>query len=132
MVIIMREAYPVIISKTNNEYYVSIPDFDIATQGKDIPNAIYMARDAIGLMGIDMEDDGKELPKPNSVKAKVAKDDIITLVDVDFMEYRKKVDNRAVKKNCTIPYWLNEEAEKEGVNFSRVLQEGLLKAISKA
>lgn len=129
----MRAAYPVIISKTeDNFYYVSIPDFDIATQGTDIPDAIYMARDAIGLMGIDMEDSGRELPQPNSAQYKYDQGDIVTLVDVDFSEYRRKVDNRAVKKNCTIPYWLNEEAEKAGINFSKILQEALMNVLQKA
>jgi predicted RNase H-like HicB family nuclease len=121
----MKEAYPIIISKEKDGYYVSIPDFDIATQGTSIADAISMARDAIGLMGIDMEDEGKPLPAPNSVKAQPGDNDIVTLVDVDFTEYRKKVDNRSVKKNCTIPYWLNVEAEKAGINFSKVLQDAL-------
>src|SRR5690606_23946162 len=111
-------------------YYVSIPDFDIATQGTSIVNAIEMARDAIGLVGVDMQDDGKELPKPNSVKFEAKEGDIVTLVDVDFTEYRKKVDNRAVKKNCTIPYWLSVEAEKAGINFSKVLQEALMQKLN--
>ena len=55
-----------------------------------------MARDAIGIMGIDMEDDGKELPRPSSAKVTPNEDDIVILVDVDFTEYRKRVDNRAV------------------------------------
>ncbi|ODM27622.1 antitoxin HicB [Clostridium sp. Bc-iso-3] len=121
----MKEAYPIIITEEKDGYYVSIPDFDIATQGISIADSITMARDAIGLMGIDMEDDGKELPKPNSVKVQPGEKDIVTLVDVDFAEYRRKHENRAVKKNCTIPSWLNEEAEKAGVNFSKVLQEAL-------
>lgn len=60
-----------------------------------------------------------------------SKDDIVTLVDVDFAEYRKKVDNKAVKKNCTIPYWLNVEAEKAGINYSKVLQEALMNILGK-
>jgi post-segregation antitoxin (ccd killing protein) len=44
---------------------------------------------------------------------------------VDFAEYRRKNDMRAVKKNCTIPSWLNYEAERAGVNFSAVLQTAL-------
>jgi len=126
----MKEVYPIIISKEKDGYYVSIPDFDIATQGTSIVNAIEMARDAIGLMGIDMEDDGKPLPKPYSVKIQPEENDIVTLVDVDFTEYRKKVDNRAVKKNCTIPYWLSVEAEKAGINFSKVLQEALIQRLN--
>ena len=126
----MKEAYPIVISKEKEDYYVFIPDFNISTQGKSVVDSIAMARDAIGLMGIDMENNGKPLPKPYSVKIEAGENDIVTLVDIDFTEYRKKVDNRAVKKNCTIPYWLNEEAEKAGINFSKVLQEALMQKLN--
>ena len=104
-----------------------VPDFEINTQGTDIANAIEMARDAIGVVGIDMEDDGESLPEPTAVSAVKADSvaDIVTLVDVDFGEYRRKNDMRAVKKNCTIPSWLNFEAEKAGVNFSAILTAAL-------
>ena len=88
-----------------------------------------MARDVIGLMGIDFEDDKKELPIPYSKSFEAEKEDIVTLVDIDFSEYRKKVDNRAVKKNCTIPYWLSVEAERAGVNYSRLLQDAIISAL---
>ena len=89
-------------------------------------DAIMMARDLIGLMGIDMQDDGKELPIPNSKEYEVSEGDMVTLVDVDFSDYRKRVDNKAVKKNCTIPYWLSVEAENAGINYSRILQDALM------
>ena len=127
-----RIVYPVIISKEKDGYYVSIPDFESATQGRSIADAIMMARDAIGLMGIDMQDDGKEIPIPNSKTYITEKDDIVTLVDVDFMEYRRRVDNRAVKKNCTIPYWLSIEAERAGSNYSRILQDALIRVLGVA
>lgn len=121
-----KSAYPIILKKTDDGYYVEIPDFDIGTQGESIPDAMKMARDAIGLMGIDMQDDGKEIPEPYSVERKPEKEDIVTLVDIDFSEYRKKADNRAVKKNCTIPYWMSVEADKQGVNYSRLLQDAII------
>ncbi|MGG3325909.1 type II toxin-antitoxin system HicB family antitoxin, partial [Bacillus velezensis] len=31
-------------------------------------------------------------------------------------------ENKAVKKTLTVPKWLAEAAEKEGVNFSQLLQ----------
>ena len=122
----VREVYPIIISKEEIGYFVSIPDFEIATQGENVADAIAMARDAIGLMGIDMQDEGKELPIAYSKSYETNEGDIVTLVDVDFAEYRRRVDNRAVKKNCTIPYWLSVEAEKAGINYSRVLQEAIM------
>ena len=135
--IVMKVVYPVFIAEHKNDYLVYVPDMDIYTEGKNLADAIEMARDAIGLKGIDLEDDKKELPTPSSHEdaMKKAKENadvfdyskgILTLVDVDFAEYRKRVDNRAVKKNCTIPYWLSVEAEKVGINYSRILQEALM------
>ena len=123
----MKKAYPVILSRGEKFIVAYVPDFQINTQGADIADAIEMARDAIGGVGIDMEDDGESLPEPTAVSAVKADSvaDIVTLVDVDFGEYRRKNDMRAVKKNCTIPSWLNFEAEKAGVNFSAILTAAL-------
>ena len=123
----MKKAYPVILSQGEKFIVVYIPDFEINTQGENIAEAIEMARDAIGVVGIDLEDDGESLPEPTVIsKVKTnSKNDIVTLVDVDFSEYRRKNDLKAVKKNCTIPSWLNFEAEKAGINFSAILTAAL-------
>lgn len=124
----MKSAYPIVMTQGKEFIVVFVPDFNINTQGKDVPDAIEMARDAIGLMGIDMQDEGEALPKASNladVQTDAPSGSIVSLVDVDFAEYRKKNDMRAVKKNCTIPSWLNFEAEKAGVNFSAVLQAAL-------
>lgn len=118
--------YPIVLKWVGNSYHVRIPDFDISTQGDSVLDAIRMARDAIGLMGIDMEDKGIQLPAFNTNSVKSDQGDIVTYVDVDFDEYRKRIDNKAVKKNCTIPYWLNVQAEKANINYSKVLQEALI------
>ena len=125
----LRKAYPVILTPTETGYSVYIPDFNINTQGEDLADALYMARDAIGIMGIDMEDDGMEIPNPKSVKYDCTGDEMVSLVDIDFAEYRRLVDNRVVKKNCTIPSWMNERAEKAHVIFSKVLQDALISIV---
>lgn len=127
----MKKAYPIILSQRETFILVYVPDFEINTQGETIAEAIEMARDAIGVVGIDMEDDGESLPEPtiiSEVKTDV-ETDIVTLVDVDFSEYRRKNDLRAVKKNCTIPSWLSFEAEKAGINFSAILTAALKKEL---
>lgn len=124
-----KGAYPIVLKRTQEGYYVEIPDFGVGTQGETIAESMEMARDAIGLMGIDMEDDGIAIPEPYSVEVESEKGDVVTLVDVNFAEYRKRVDNRAVKKNCTIPYWMSVEADKIGVNYSRLLQEAILELL---
>lgn len=123
----MKKAYPVILTKGKKFILAYVPDFEINTQGEDVADAIEMVRDAIGVVGIDMEDENEKIPEPtviSEVKVELP-DAIITLVDVDFSEYRRKNDLRAVKKNCTIPSWLNYEAEKAGINFSALLTSAL-------
>ena len=123
----MKNSYPVILMPDKVGYIVYVPDFNINTEGDTLTEAIELARDAIGIIGIDMEDNDESLPSPTAI-SKVKTDstaDIVTLVDVDFAEYRRKNDMRTVKKNCTIPSWLNFEAEKAGVNFSAILTAAL-------
>ena len=129
----MKIAYPIIMTKGEKCIVVFIPDFNINTQGNDIPDSIEMARDAIGLIGTDMEDDGEVLPDASSlddVRTNAPSNSIVSLVDVDFDEYRKKNDMRAVKKNCTLPSWLNYEAEKANINFSQLLQQALIQKLN--
>lgn len=123
----MKAAYPIVVTKGKTHFVVYIPDFEINTQGKDIAEAMEMARDAIGITGIDMEDEHEEIPVPSdlsSIKA-TDKDCIVTLVDVDFAEYRRKNDMKTVRRNVSLPSWLNAEAEKAGINVSALLQGAL-------
>lgn len=122
----MKNSYPIILTPEKVGFSVYIPDFDINTQGDSMTEAIEMARDAIGLMGIDMEDDGKVIPEASSVNnVKYSGDELLSFVDVDFTEYRRKNEIRTVKKNCTLPSWLCYEAEQANINFSQVLQAAL-------
>ena len=122
----MKNAYPIVLIPEKEGVTVYIPDFDINTQGGDLSEAIEMARDAIGLMGIDMEDDKKELPIPSLTREiKINDGELVSLVDVDFAEYRRKNEIKVVKKNCTLPSWLCYEAEKANINFSQALQAAL-------
>lgn len=119
----MKRSYPIVLMPEERGYTVFIPDFNINTQGDNLTEAIEMSRDAIGLMGIDMEDDGKSIPAASAIRDVMCKSkEIVSLVDVDFAEYRRKNDMKVVKKNCTIPSWLCYEAEKANINFSQLLQ----------
>ena len=130
----MVGVYPVIFTKTKECVLVEVPDLRILTQGKDMADAIYMARDAIGLQGITLEDMEQEIPKPSELsqidphEGTFADEGMgfVSMVDVDFLEYRRRVDNKTVRRNVTLPNWLNREAEAARINVSKVLQEALM------
>ena len=129
--------YPTLIKQYDNAYLAYIPDLDIMTEGKDEYDAISMARDAISLLVMSLQDDHKPIPSPSSAQAAIAcaakradeetdfTDAMLTYIDADVAAYRLKYRNHAVKKNCTIPAWMNEEATALGFNFSQILQEAL-------
>ena len=122
----MKTAYPVVFSKVDNGYVVHVPDFTIDTQGNNFADAIEMARDAIGIIGIDMEDDNVSLPIPSDPTGiKCKKGDIVSMVDIDFLEYRRINERRTIRRNVSLPSWLNSEAERAGINVSAVLQTAL-------
>ncbi len=141
----MKQVYPTFILDTNDgsehPFLVCVPDLDIFTEGDTFADAIEMARDAIGLTGISMEDHKEEIPQPSDQEAayeKVSQDTedidfskgVLTYVDIDFSEYRKKVDTKTVRRNVALPSWLNYEAEHAGINVSRVLQEALMEVLN--
>ena len=122
----MKVVYPVVITKGDKFMIASIPDCQIDTQGKDLADAIEMARDAISLWCVSEQDAGRPLPVPSElVDARKKFGESVTLVDSDIDEYRRKHDARTVRKNLTLPSWLNEKAEKANVNFSQLLQRAL-------
>lgn len=116
----MKQVYPTFIINTEDgsehPFLVCVPDMEIYTEGNSFADAIEMARDAIGLAGISMEDNKQELPSPSEQAAaieKVQKDTedidfskgILTYVDVDFSEYRRKIDTKTVRRNVALPSW---------------------------
>ena len=121
----MKSAYPIILTPTAKGYLVYVPDLEINTEGSSLPDALDMAADAIGLMGITLQDAGKDVPAPSAVLPVCSETEMATFVLVDLEAYRRANDMRTVRKNVTIPNYLNELAEKAALNFSQVLQEGL-------
>lgn len=137
----MRAAYPVIFTEVDTNILIEVPDLRILTEANEegkakgtMADAIMMARDAIGLSCINEEDCGKEIPVASRLEdIDISKGafyeegaGIISLVDVDLIVYRRKVDNKTVRRNVTLPNWLNQEAEKAQLNVSKVLQEALM------
>lgn len=123
----MKMVFPVIFTYTGEAGYVAhVPDMNIDTQGADLAEAIEMARDAIGLMGIDMQDDKKQIPQPSKLKDVVHdEDDIVSMVDIDFDAYRRANEMRTVRRNVTLPSWMDDAASRAGINVSAVLRAAL-------
>lgn len=122
----MKYVYPAIFTPLDSgEYDVKVPNLPgCQTCGKDLADAIFMAEDAIAMWLWDAESKSEAIPQPSEVTASMPTQ-FVNYVVADTDEYRKKNDNRAVKKTLSIPNWLNYQAEQANINFSQLLQEAL-------
>ena len=123
-----KYAYPAVFTKDGSFITVQFPDFESCyTQGENIVDAIEMAQDVLCLTLYELEEHGASIPEPSDIHSVKSSGDesFVTLVTCDTIEYRKFYDNKAVKKTLTIPSWLNTMAERQGINFSQILQDAL-------
>jgi len=121
----MIKVYPIVLTPTPAGYVVSVPDLDINTQGSDLAEAIYMARDAIGLWGICEEDDGRIIPEPSTIEPPHEANELVAWIDIDFDKYRRMNDMTYERTNVTLPRYLKTLAQDAGLNLSQELQSRL-------
>ena len=116
----------------DGKYEVDFPDLEgCYTFGDDLSDALKMAEDVLALTLYEYEAENRSIPEPSSrEKISLGENKFINYVAADTLEYRKRFNNKAVKKTLTIPEWLNEAAVEAGVNFSQALQEALTQKLS--
>lgn len=117
-----RVIYPAIFSQDGDCIFVRVPDLPGGfTQGNDALDAVTMAEDLIG----NLLEDQTAYPKPSNPKDITLKDgEFLVYISVDLAEFRLKY-SRTVRKNVTIPEYLNVMAKERKINVSQVLTEAL-------
>ena len=122
----MTYVYPAKMWKENDKYKLSFFDFDIQVEGGTLEDLCNIARYVLWQRIEGMNE--KNLPEASDVNQlgeKVGKNEFIIPIEINVMVFRKKHDNRSVRKTLTIPYWLNKKAEEAEINFSQVLKKAL-------
>ena len=123
-----KYTYPAIFTKEDGtQYSISFPDIDgCFTCGEGLTEGMEIANDALTLMLYHFEENHRPIPDATPIEQLKCDDgSFATYISCDTMTYRKKHNNRAVKKTVSIPEWLNEAATEAGINFSQVLQSAL-------
>lgn len=126
----MKLVYPACFyPDEDGSFTVIVPDLKgCVTEGKDFAEALEMAVDAASGWILTSLEDGEEVPKASNqgdIKADEYENGFVNFIVLDMDSYAERYGDKAVRKNCTIPAWLNTKAEAAGINFSAVLQEAL-------
>ncbi len=125
-----KYVYPAIFTpEEDGGYSIRFPDVpNCFTGAETLDGAMEMANDVLCLMLYDMEQANTEIPAASTVaqiQSQTVGAEFVSLVVCDTLAYRRFYDNKAVKKTLSIPSWLNDMAERAGINFSATLQDAL-------
>lgn len=125
----MREfaVYPSVFDHGEDGITITFPDLPgaISCAGTE-EEALFMAKDALGAWIVANEDLGAAVPEPSKVAdIECAAGQSVCLVETWLPIFREEQRAGSVKKNVTVPIWLNALAEKANLNFSQILQAGL-------
>ncbi len=132
--IMLKLFYPACFYPNDTGFTVIIPDLPgCVTEGKDITEAFEMAVDCASGWVLTELEDGNPIPKASDIQTITADeypDGFTTMIVLDMDSYAEKYGEKSIRKNCTLPAWLNNRAEKMNINFSQVLQEALIQKLN--
>jgi len=100
---IERYIYPAVFTyKEGQEIAVVFPDLDVATSGADEDDALFSARELLGLSMLGLEEDGEPIPAPTALKDVPLKpNERKALVDVYMPAVRSVVEKRGCSRFLT-------------------------------
>ena len=128
----MKYTYTAVLTPSDDRYYCRVPDLPgCITTGKDLTDAIDMITDAASVWLLSHEDNNEPVIEP-SPQSSIPHDesDILSVIQIDSLKYRAETDTKAVRKNVSLPAWMATLADKQGINCSQVLQDGLMAKFS--
>jgi predicted RNase H-like HicB family nuclease len=119
--------FPCVFIYEESGISIYFPDLDgCISYGENEEDAIASAKECLSLHLYGMEEDNEIIPKASKLKdIKVEEGECSLIIEVFMPVLRARQENTIVKKTLTIPKWINIEAERQGVNFSQILQKAL-------
>ena len=144
----MKVIYPVLFyEEKEGGYSVFVPDLErelntsASTCGNTLEEAMEMAEDLIAGLVLDAMEEENKIPKSSKIE-EVSFEELEQKLDikdwgyiskfktyivVDISAFAEKWGKELVKKTVNIPKWINAKAESLKINFSKTLEEALLK-----
>ena len=122
----MKFTYPAICHFEDNGYWCEFPDLEgCFSQGDSEKEIVENAQEALEGYLVTTLEAGKKLTKASDIRNLKAKGkDFLTYISCDIEGIGK-----SVRKNVTLPFWLDRLAEKARINFSQTLQESLIQKL---
>lgn len=131
----MRKVTYLAVFEPNEQgaYGVYFPDLPGCTSfGETLTKARENAKEGLCLHFCSMEQDGDEIPEPSErpeVYPETAEGYQILPVTIFPDITHNEMDNQRVRTSVTIPHWLKQQAERQNINYSRLLETALMEVL---
>ena len=129
----MKLVYPAIFTPFDegNGFTVEVPDLPgCVTEGDNLVEAIEMGTDAASGWILGEIEDGNSFPAA-SMALEAPAGSFVNLLVLDMDSYAEQYGSKAVRRNITVPAWLDTYAQKNHLSLSKVVQESLLEIAQK-
>ena len=123
--------YPARVEHKDNCYSVEFLDFEnLGGDGETQEEAVKRAQNNLGLILKKYEEDNKKIPSPAELPFLTeTQEDNIVYIHVWMPYFRGVTKEVYVKKNVTVPEWLNILAKEKNVSYSEELVKGIKQVI---
>lgn len=123
-----RYSFIAVLTEQENGISIEFPDLPGCLPCADnLEEAAKNAQEALGLHIWGMEQDKEPIPEPTKLsEIKINDSQIPMVVEVFMPPFRDKLTNRFVKKTLSLPAWLADLADRDGVNCSKIFQNALM------
>ena len=124
----MKLVYPAIFTPFDegNGFTVEVPDLPgCVTEGDNLVEAIEMGTDAASGWILGEIEDGNSFPAA-SMALEAPAGSFVNLLVLDMDSYAEQYGSKAVRRNITVPAWLDTYAQKNHLSLSKVVQDSLL------
>ena len=129
----MKLVYPAIFTPFDegNGFTVEVPDLPgCVTEGDNLVEAIEMGTDAASGWILGEIEDGNRFPAA-SMALEAPAGSFVNLLVLDMDSYAEQYGSKAVRRNITVPAWLDTYAQKNHLSLSKVVQDSLLEIAQK-
>ena len=129
----MKLVYPAIFTPFDegNGFTVEVPDLPgCVTEGDNLVEAIEMGTDAASGWILGEIEDGNSFPAA-SMALEAPAGSFVNLLVLDMDSYAEQYGSKAVRRNITVPAWLDTYAQKNHLSLSKVVQDSLIEIAQK-
>ena len=121
-----KEVYLARVIKANDGWYaIDFPDLPgTHAQCKDLNDVQKEAEDSLCGFLLAAKAVGETVPGP-SPTIELKDGEMAAIITADLESYQRKHDTKPVRKTVSLPQWMVDGAERNGLSLSKVLQDSL-------